>query len=112
VVANVGISWIYLIVAGLMETGWAVGLKYTEGFSKLFPSVVTVVCMIGSFYFLSKSLTELPLGTAYAFWTGIGIIGTVVMGIVLFGESKDMPRILSILLILGGIIGLRIATPG
>ncbi|MCG7855179.1 MAG: multidrug efflux SMR transporter [Methanoregulaceae archaeon] len=99
-------AWITLVFAGLMETRWAIGLKYTQGFTRLVPSVVTVLFMIGSFYFLSRSLNELPVGTAYAVWTGIGIIGTVILGIVLFGESRELLRILCILLILSGIVGL------
>jgi quaternary ammonium compound-resistance protein SugE len=81
-------AWTTLVVAGLMETGWAIGLKCTQGFSRLIPSVVTALFMVGSFYFLSRSLNELPVGTAYAVWTGIGIVGTVILGILLFGESR------------------------
>jgi quaternary ammonium compound-resistance protein SugE len=105
-------AWITLVVAGLMETGWAIGLKCTQGFSRLVPSVVTVLFMVGSFYFLSRSLNELPVGTAYAVWTGIGIVGTVILGILLFGESREVLRILCILLILSGIVGLWVVTPG
>lgn len=100
-------AWLYLVVAGFMETGWAIGLKYTEGFSRLMPSVVTIALMAGSFYFLSKSLTDLPIGTAYAVWTGIGAVGTVILGVMLFGESRDMLRILCLLLIISGIVGLK-----
>ncbi|GAB7015028.1 quaternary ammonium compound efflux SMR transporter SugE [Methanogenium cariaci] len=103
-------AWISLLVAGAMETGWAIGLKYTEGFSRLVPSVVTIALMAGSFYFLSKSLTDLPIGTAYAVWTGIGAVGTVILGIYLFGESRDLLRILCLLLIISGIIGLKVVS--
>lgn len=103
-------AWVSLVVAGLMETGWAIGLKYTEGFSQLLPSVVTIALMGSSFYFLSKSLETLPVGTAYAMWTGIGAVGTVILGIVLFGESRDTLRILCLLLIISGIIGLKIVS--
>jgi quaternary ammonium compound-resistance protein SugE len=105
-------AWITLVVAGLMETGWAIGLKCTQGFSRLVPSVVTVLFMVGSFYFLSRSLNELPVGTAYAVWTGIGIIHTIILGILLFGESRGMLRILCLLLILSGIAGLWAVTRG
>lgn len=104
-------GWTTLVIAGLMETGWAIGLNYTQGFTRFVPSVVTVLFMIGSFCFLSRSLNELPVGTAYAVWTGIGIIGTVILGVILFGESRELLRILCILLILSGIIGLWAVTP-
>jgi quaternary ammonium compound-resistance protein SugE len=103
-------AWLSLLVAGVMETGWAVGLKYTEGFSQLVPSVVTIALMGGSFYFLSKSLESLPIGTAYAVWTGIGAVGTVILGIYLFGESRDLLRILCLLLIISGIVGLKVVS--
>jgi len=100
-------AWVSLVIAGFMETGWAIGLKYTEGFTRLVPSVVTAALMIGSFYFLSQSLKELPIGTAYAVWTGIGAVGTVILGILLFGESRDVARILFLMLIITGIFGLK-----
>lgn len=103
-------AWLSLLVAGIMETGWAVGLKYTEGFSRLVPSVVTIALMGASFYFLSKSLSDLPIGTAYAVWTGIGAVGTVILGMYLFGESRDLLRILCLLLIISGIIGLKLVS--
>ncbi|MDP4089306.1 MAG: quaternary ammonium compound efflux SMR transporter SugE [Bacillota bacterium] len=102
--------WILLFVAGLCEVWWAVGLKYSEGFSKLVPSVITVIGMIASFYFLSLALKELPLGTAYAIWTGIGTVGTVILGVILFKEPVDVMRILCITLIIAGIIGLRLVS--
>ena len=107
----IGSAWLSLLVAGAMETGWAIGLKYSEGFSHLVPSVVTIALMGGSFYFLSQSLETLPVGTAYAVWTGIGAVGTVILGIVLFGESHDLPRILCLLLIVSGIVGLKCFSP-
>lgn len=100
-------AWITLFFAGLLETGWALGLKYTEGFTKIGPSVATLVVMAGSIYLLSRSLSGLPLGTAYAVWTGIGAIGTVIAGIMLFGESRSVVRLLCLLLIVSGIVGLR-----
>jgi quaternary ammonium compound-resistance protein SugE len=100
-------AWIYLIIAGLFEIGWAVGLKYTEGFTKLWPSVITIVTMILSFYFLSSAIKTIPIGTAYAIWTGIGAVGTAILGIILFGESKEFIRIFFILLIVIGIVGLK-----
>jgi quaternary ammonium compound-resistance protein SugE len=101
-------AWGHLFVAGLFEVGWAIGLKYTEGFTKLWPSVATGLAMLFSFYFLSQSLKTLPVGTAYAVWTGIGAAGTVILGIVLFGESRELLRILCIVLIVAGIVGLKL----
>ncbi len=103
-------SWIYLVLAGLTEIGWAVGLKYTEGWSRLWPSVATGVLMIVSFVFLSLAVKTLPIGTAYAVWTGIGAAGTAIAGIFLFGEARDALRILSIALIVMGVAGLRLLT--
>jgi quaternary ammonium compound-resistance protein SugE len=100
-------AWIYLFIAGLFEIGWAVGLKYTEGFTKLWPSVLTIATMILSFYFLSTAVKTIPIGTAYAIWTGIGAVGTAILGIILFGESKEFMRMLFILLIIIGIVGLK-----
>jgi quaternary ammonium compound-resistance protein SugE len=101
-------NWIILFIAGLFEVAWAIGLKYTEGFSKIIPSVFTIVSMIISMVLLGYSLKSLPVGTAYAVWTGIGAVGTAVLGIILFGESKEMMRIICILLIVTGIIGLKV----
>jgi quaternary ammonium compound-resistance protein SugE len=103
-------AWLYLFLAGLLEIGWALGLKYTEGFTKLTPSILTVAAMIGSFALLGQALRVLPIGTAYAIWTGIGAVGTAILGIVLFGESRDLARILCILLIVVGIVGLKFTT--
>jgi quaternary ammonium compound-resistance protein SugE len=100
--------WIILFVAGLFEVAWAIGLKYTEGFSKLWPSVFTIACMIISMALLAYAVKQLPIGTAYAVWTGIGAIGTAVFGIILFDESKELIRIFFIFLIIAGIVGLKI----
>ena len=100
--------WIYLLIAGLFEVGWAIGLKLSHGFSQAIPSILTIIEMIASFYFLSLALKNLPLGTAYAIWTGIGTIGTVIFGILLFKEPVDTVRILCILLIISGITGLKL----
>lgn len=104
-------QWVYLAIAGIFEIGWAVGLKYSEGFTQLVPSIFTVTGMIASFYFLSMALRSLPLGTAYAVWTGIGAIGTVALGIILFKEPTDWIRLVCIGFILIGIIGLKISSP-
>lgn len=104
-------AWMYLFVAGIFEVVWAIGLKYTNGFTRLVPSVVTVAGMIFSLFFLSLSLKTLPIGTAYAVWTGIGALGTVVLGMLFFGEPRDMLRIVFLLLIVTGIVGLK-ATAG
>lgn len=103
-------NWLYLVVAGILEIGWAIGLKYSEGWSKLVPSVLTGVMMLASFYFLSLALKTLPIGTAYAVWTGIGTVGAAVLGMVLFDEPRDFARILCILLIVGGIAGLKVTS--
>jgi len=97
------------VFAGIFEVVWAVGLKYTEGFSRTMPSLITGGAMVVSFYFLSQALKELPLGTAYTVWTGIGAVGTVVLGMVLFGESRDLIRLGCISLIIAGIIGLKLS---
>jgi quaternary ammonium compound-resistance protein SugE len=104
-------QWVLLVIAGLLEMGWAVGLKYTQGFTKLIPSVFTVMVMMASFYFLSLALRSLPLGTAYAVWTGIGTVGIVILGIILFKEPVDLLRLLFIGLIVIGIIGLKMVSP-
>jgi quaternary ammonium compound-resistance protein SugE len=101
-------SWFILFIAGLFEIVWAVGIKYTEGWTKLWPSVFTVIAMIASFYLLSVALKAIPMGTAYAVWTGVGTIGTVIFGIIYFKEPTDILRMVCILLIITGIVGLRI----
>jgi quaternary ammonium compound-resistance protein SugE len=103
-------AWIYLLIAGLLEIAWAIGLKQTEGWTRLVPSVITVVLMIGSFYFLSLAVRSLPIGTAYAVWTGIGTVGATILGIVLFDEPRDPVKIACILLIVAGIVGLKVTS--
>ena len=103
-------AWIHLIIAGVLEIFWAISLKYTEGFSRLWPSVLTIAGMIASFYFLAQALKTIPVGTGYAIWTGIGAAGTAILGIILFSESAALPRLLCIGLIVGGIIGLKLTT--
>ena len=102
-------TWVILFVAGLLEIGWAVGLKYADGFTRLWPSVATVVSLIGSMGLLAVALRTLPLGTAYAVWTGIGTVGTAVLGIVLFREPATAMRLTCIALIVAGVVGLRLA---
>lgn len=101
-------AWFYLLAAGALEVGWAVGLKYSQGFTRLGPSLRTLASMIASFGLLGLALKSLPLGTAYAVWTGIGALGTALLGLWLFGESADWPRLASIALIVAGIAGLRL----
>lgn len=101
-------SWMILFVAGLFEIGWAVGLKYTQGFTRLWPSVGTLAAMSASVFLLAMAMKNLPVGTAYAVWTGVGAIGTAVLGIYLFGESASAARLVSIAAIAAGIIGLRV----
>ena len=103
-------EWIHLFIAGIFEISWAIGLKYSHGFTQIIPSVITVICMILSFYFLALALKNLPLGTAYAVWTGIGTLGTVILGIVLFKEPATAMRLFCILLIVSGITGLKLLT--
>ncbi|MCT7520250.1 quaternary ammonium compound efflux SMR transporter SugE [Aliarcobacter cryaerophilus] len=103
-------SWTILFLAGIFEIFWAIGLKYSDGFTKLFPTIFTIVTMIISFYLLSLALKALPIGTAYAVWVGIGTVGTVIAGIMLFGESMTLIRVISILFILIGIVGLKFTT--
>lgn len=102
-------SWLVLLIAGLLEVVWAVGLKYTHGFSRLAPSVITVVAMVASMVLLAWAMKTLPVGTAYAVWTGIGAVGAAIAGIVLLGESASMMRIASLALIVVGIIGLKLS---
>jgi len=102
--------WFHLIIAGLLEVAWAVGLKQTVGWTRLWPSVITVVLMIASFFFLSLALRTLPIGTAYAIWTGIGAIGTALIGICIFDEPRTAARFVCILLIISGVVGLKLAS--
>jgi quaternary ammonium compound-resistance protein SugE len=105
------VPWILLIIAGLLEVGWAIGLKYTEGFTRPWPSVLTLSAMACSVLLLGVAMKSLPVGTSYAVWVGIGAVGTAILGIVLFGESANAGRLVSLGLILAGIVGLKLATP-
>ena len=104
-------AWLYLVIAGLMEVAWAIGLKYTEGFTRPWPTVGTIAAMVISIVLLGLALRTLPVGTAYAIWTGIGAVGVALLGIVLFGESASAARLASIGLIVAGIVGLKLVTP-
>jgi len=101
-------AWSYLLIAGLLECGWAIGMKYTDGFSKLVPSTLVIVAMAASFWLLSESMKTIPVGTAYAVWTGIGAIGVATMGMLFLGESRETSRIICLLLIIAGIVGLKV----
>src|SRR4051794_19175685 len=103
-------AWLLLFIAGLMEVGWAIGLKYAEGFTRVVPSVLTLAGMLGSIVLLGLALKTLPVGTGYAVWTGIGTVGTAILGIALFGDPAGLARIACIGLIVAGIIGLKLAT--
>ena len=105
-------AWVILVIAGLFEVGWAIGLKYTEGFTRLWPTVGTVLAMIVSLWLLGIAMKSLPVGTAYAVWVGVGAVGTVVLGIVLLGEPANPARLISVALIIAGIVGLKLATAG
>lgn len=102
-------NWVILVVAGLFETGWAIGLKYSQGFTRLWPSVATVVSMAISLWLLGVAMKTLPIGTAYSVWVGIGSVGTVILGIALLGEPVNLPRMLSVALIVAGIVGLKLS---
>jgi quaternary ammonium compound-resistance protein SugE len=104
-------AWVILCVAGLFEVGWAIGLKYTEGFSRLWPTVWTALAMITSLWLLGLAMKSLPVGTAYSVWVGVGAVGTVILGIVLLDEPANTSRLVSMALIVAGIIGLKIASP-
>ena len=103
-------AWIYLTVAGLFEIGWAVGLKYSDGFSKPVASLLTVAAMAMSIWLLSIAMKTIPIGTAYAVWTGIGAIGVAILGMILFGESREILRVACLFLIIAGIIGLKLVS--
>jgi quaternary ammonium compound-resistance protein SugE len=104
-------AWIYLLIAGLLEVAWAIGLKYTDGFTRFWPSAWTLVAMALSMVFLGLALRELPVGTGYAVWVGIGAVGTAVLGMVLFDESRDPLRLICLGLIVAGVVGLKLVTP-
>jgi quaternary ammonium compound-resistance protein SugE len=104
-------AWMILILAGLFETGWAIGLKYTEGFTRFWPTVWTVFAMIVSLWLLGIAMRTLPVGTAYSVWVGVGAVGTVALGIALLEEPANAARLASVCLIIAGIIGLKLATP-
>ena len=103
-------AWVWLTLAGLLEVVWAVGLKYTEGFTRLVPSAITAAAMVASVYFLSLALRSIPIGTGYAVWTGIGAVGVAIFGMVMFGEPANVLRVGSILLIVAGIAGLKLVS--
>ncbi|MFN7293817.1 MAG: DMT family transporter [Lysobacteraceae bacterium] len=103
-----GLAWLWLLAAGLLEIVWAVGLKYSEGFSRLGPSAITIAAMAASFWCLARALREIPLGTGYAGWVGIGAVGTAIAGVLLFSEPVTWPRAFCVGLILAGIIGLKL----
>lgn len=104
-------AWIILVIAGLFETGWAIGLKYTDGLTRLWPTIWTVLAMVVSLWLLGIAMKSLPVGTAYSIWVGVGAVGTVILGIVLLGEPANVGRLISITLIIAGIIGLKLASP-
>jgi quaternary ammonium compound-resistance protein SugE len=103
-------AWIYLVAAGIFEVGWAIGLKFTDGFTRLWPTVGTALAMAASLFLLGQALRTLPVGTGYAVWTGIGSLGTGLLGILLLGESREPLRLLCLALILSGIVGLKLVT--
>lgn len=103
-------AWVYLFIAGIFEVVWAIGLKYSHGFTKLIPSVITILGMLISFYLLAQATKSLPLGTSYAIWTEIGALGTVILGIVFFHEPLNIPRVLFLIMILVGILGLKLTS--
>jgi len=104
-------AWVILTLAGLFETGWAIGLKYSAGFTRLWPTVWTAAAMVVSLWLLGIAMKDLPVGTAYSVWVGVGAVGTVILGIVLFGEPANPGRMISVALIIAGIVGLKLATP-
>ena len=104
-------AWALLVLAGLFEVGWAIGLKYTDGFTRLWPTLWTIVAMIISVGLLGIAMKALPVGTAYSVWVGVGAVGTVILGIVLFGDPTNTPRLISVALIIAGIVGLKLSAP-
>jgi quaternary ammonium compound-resistance protein SugE len=105
-------AWLILVLAGLFEVGWAIGLKYTDGFTRLWPTLWTAAALVVSMVLLAVAMKTLPVGTAYAVWVGVGAVGTVILGIVLLDEPMTVARVASIALIVSGIVGLKLATPG
>lgn len=105
-------AWVLLVIAGLLEVGWAIGLKYTEGFSRLWPSILTLSAMTGSVVLLAIAMKSLPVGTSYAVWVGVGAVGTAILGMILFSEPASAGRLISLGFIVAGIVGLKLATPG
>jgi quaternary ammonium compound-resistance protein SugE len=103
-------EWVYLLIAGVLEIGWAVGLKYTDGFTRIWPTAATIVGMIASVFFLALAVQKIPLGTGYSIWTGVGAVGTAILGIILFAESASGPRLVFIAIILLGIVGLKMTS--
>jgi len=106
-----GVAWAILVVAGLFEVAWAIGLKYTEGFTRMWPSIGTAAAMIASVWLLGLAMKSLPVGTAYSVWVGVGAVGTVILGIALFDEPANAARLVSVALIVCGIVGLKLASP-
>lgn len=102
-------AWTLLVIAGLLEVGWALGMKATEGFTRLWPSLFTLTTMLASFYLLAQAMRTLPVGTAYAVWVGIGAVGTVLLGILIYGDSASPLRLASLVLVLAGLVGLKLA---
>jgi quaternary ammonium compound-resistance protein SugE len=107
---GVTMAWMLLLIAGLLEVGWAIGLKYTDGFTRLWPSVFTLASMVASVILLGIAMKSLPVGTSYAVWVGVGAVGTAILGIVLFGEPANIGRLASLGLIVAGIVGLKLTT--
>jgi quaternary ammonium compound-resistance protein SugE len=105
-------AWIYLVIAGMLETGWAIGLKYTDGFRRPVPSILTGVAIIASMYLLSVAARTIPIGTAYSIWVGIGAVGAVILGIILFDEPRDLLRLSFVALLIVALIGLKVTTRG
>lgn len=105
------VAWLLLGVAGLLEIGWAIGLKYTDGFTRILPSALTLVALVGSVVLLGIAMKSLPVGTSYAIWVGVGAVGTAILGIVLFGEPANAGRLANLGLVVAGIVGLKLATP-
>ncbi|MBL9125073.1 MAG: quaternary ammonium compound efflux SMR transporter SugE [Planctomycetaceae bacterium] len=105
-------AWIYLVIAGLLEIGWAVGLKYTHGFTRTVPTLITIPTMIASFFALALAVREIPVGTGYAIWTGIGAVGTAIGGMILFAEPVNPARIACLVVVIAGIVGLKLTAGG